>query len=171
MYQKYLYILDVEMKIRGTYLPTIIKVFILECIEMITRPRQRGVTVRELAMYKLLQTEIGVISVSALDRILRHYYRQGLLKRYGKGHRYDPYRYVLSNKGLQRLDYLKIHLGDAAITMPIEIWIKRRLRMQKGKPQTHISKRTSFDEIVRKISRPVHRNKFQEIMEGITDNI
>lgn len=114
-------------------MPTTIKIFILERIYMITRSQQRGVTVRQLAMDSFLHTEIGGVSINALDRMLRHYHRQGLLKRYGKGHRYDPYRYVLSKKGFERIIYLKISLGDAAVVLPIELLLKRQSRrLKKG---------------------------------------
>jgi hypothetical protein len=66
----------------------------------------RGITVLELASYPYLQLEVNGISISALDRNIRNYCGQGLLKRDGMGHRYDPYRYSLTHKGLDKIYYL-----------------------------------------------------------------
>lgn len=82
-----------------------IKQSILENIEAITKLKGRGITVRELYLDKYLQLEVDSISINALDRNVRNYYGQGLLKRFRKGHKYYPYRYELSKKGLCKIEY------------------------------------------------------------------
>ena len=47
------------------------------------------------------------MSDDALCHNLRHYYKQGLLKRHGKGGKGDPYRWELTEKGEERMRYFE----------------------------------------------------------------
>jgi hypothetical protein len=113
-----------------------IKQSILENIEAITKLKERGITVRELYLDKYLQLEVDSISINALDRNLRNYYGQGLLKRFGKGHKYYPYRYKLSKKGLRKIEYFN--------TLPLPIGgeeLRKRERDEERKWWTFLIRR------------------------------